>query len=386
MKRLGIFVFYDKNGIVSEYVKYLLVQLKNMIDYQIIVVNGILQPGSRESLLKIADEIITRENVGYDAGAYKDVFLNRLSYAELQGYDEIILCNDTFYGPFFPFQMVWEKVEKHHPDFWGLTRHQGGIFEDGESFPAHIQSYFLVLKKELFVSQAFFMFWNQEIFYWTKLRDVIKGFELKFTEYFEKRGFKSLALTDLFEYGKEITRYNENIYMLHSYELISKGICPVWKRKSCTFGNGNFENVLRTYEYIKNNTTYPVNLIKDHLTRLVDEKNWCQEWDFEKLQEFYFNCENVYIYGAGKCGKDMQTYFQYRKWKVAGILISRGEKKVGSEQEFKAGILKESDGIVVALGRKNLSVVVGELQRTLKAHQLFIPDYNEGQHGGMEVR
>ena len=50
MKRLGIFVFFDRKGIVSQYIEYLLAELKSVITYQIIVVNGLLQPSSKEVL------------------------------------------------------------------------------------------------------------------------------------------------------------------------------------------------------------------------------------------------------------------------------------------------------------------------------------------------
>lgn len=374
MRCLGIFVFYDKNGIVSEYVEYLLAGLKYIVDDQIVVVNGTLQPSSKERLLKSADKIFVRENNGFDAGAYKDIFLNYLTQTELQKYDEIVLCNDSFYGPIFPFEEVWNKVEKEQPDFWGLTRHPGGTWGNGELFPTHIQSYFLVLGRQLFLSCTFHKFW-EKVSYWTDFLDVIKGFEVKFTEYFERQGFKGLAVTDLSEYGKSVLQPNENPYVRYSHELICRNICPVWKRKSLMFGRGNLDNILRTYQYVCENTSYPGYLIKDHIQRLIGEGNWCAGWNFNKLKEFYMRCEKVYIFGAGKWGRDMQAYFRYHKWSVAGILISDGERAVGSEQVFQEGILKDTDGLVVALGRKNLDAVVGKLRETLKAHQLFIPDY-----------
>ena len=79
MERLGILVFYDKNGIFSEYIEYLLIALKEVVTYQIVIVNGFIQLESEKKLSRISDEVLIRENKGFDAGAYKDIFQDRKS-------------------------------------------------------------------------------------------------------------------------------------------------------------------------------------------------------------------------------------------------------------------------------------------------------------------
>ena len=70
-KRLGVFVFYDKDGIVDDYVIYLLNDLKENLDRLVIVCNGALTPDGRDRLEKISPEVYVHENHGYDVGAYK---------------------------------------------------------------------------------------------------------------------------------------------------------------------------------------------------------------------------------------------------------------------------------------------------------------------------
>lgn len=375
MQRLGIFVFYDQHGIVSKYVEYLLISLKEIVCYQIVVINGILQEESKNIFLRIADKIYIRENVGFDAGAYKDIFQHFLLTTKLEDYDEIVLCNDSFYGPIFPFSEIWNKIKKYKVDFWGLTRHPGGVFGDGCFFPAHIQSYFLVIRRSLFLSSEFQHFWNNEVTYGKQLIDAVKGFEIKFTEYFEKNGFIGVALTDLLEYSDITVYYNENPYQVYSYELISKRICPVLKRKSLLLTDSYFDKAFGAYRYICEKTSYPEQLIVDHIKRLNREDNWCKGWDLERLERFYLQHKAVYIYGAGQWGKILQTYFNCRKWIVSGILISEGETIVGSEQVFHPDILAVTDGIVIALGKKNVKSVADNLRKVLTEQQLYIPDY-----------
>ena len=49
-KRLGVFVFFDKDGIVDDYVLYLLESLKDATDDIIIVSNSYLSPSERKKL------------------------------------------------------------------------------------------------------------------------------------------------------------------------------------------------------------------------------------------------------------------------------------------------------------------------------------------------
>ena len=99
MKRLGVFVFYDASGIVDPYVEYLLESMKNIIQKLIIIINGEIKDEEYNKLKKYSQDIFIRKNYGYDAGAYKDVFMQFLTRKEQIKWDEIILFNDTFYGP-----------------------------------------------------------------------------------------------------------------------------------------------------------------------------------------------------------------------------------------------------------------------------------------------
>ena len=97
--RLAIFVFYDEDGIVDKYVEYLLLNLAKQVQRTIVVVNGKINDISRKKLEVYTPEIYIRENKGYDAGAYKDILTKYLSLNEIKQFDEIVLLNDTFYGP-----------------------------------------------------------------------------------------------------------------------------------------------------------------------------------------------------------------------------------------------------------------------------------------------
>ena len=93
MKRLGIFVFYDKEGIVDNYVCYLLKNLEKFLDHLIIICNGQLTDKGRKRLEAFSDDIHIRENTGYDAMAYKLAMTEYLGWDEILKYDEVLTFN-----------------------------------------------------------------------------------------------------------------------------------------------------------------------------------------------------------------------------------------------------------------------------------------------------
>ena len=69
MKRLCIFVTYDHENIVDNYIGYMLRQLRKVADSLIVVCNyGFISRGI-DNIRLYADKIFYRDNVGFDAGA-----------------------------------------------------------------------------------------------------------------------------------------------------------------------------------------------------------------------------------------------------------------------------------------------------------------------------
>ena len=67
-KRLGAFLFYDKDGIVGDYIDYLLEKMNEHLDKLIVICNGEVNEEGKDRLKVFATEMIFRENEGFDAG------------------------------------------------------------------------------------------------------------------------------------------------------------------------------------------------------------------------------------------------------------------------------------------------------------------------------
>ena len=125
IERLCIFSIYDPEGQVDEYIYYWLQEFRKVCKYVIVVSNGHLKQG--HFLEQYAEQIIERVNMGFDGGAYADVLTNHLSYMRIQKFDEIILCNDTCYGPFISMADIFDEMDSRENDFWGIQLWDEGI-------------------------------------------------------------------------------------------------------------------------------------------------------------------------------------------------------------------------------------------------------------------
>ena len=151
MKRLCVYFFWDKDGIVDDYVPYMLENLKPFCSELCVVVNGDLTPESKPKLEKYADKFIQRENTGMDAWAYKEA-IDSYGYEKLEEYDELLLTNFTFFGPIYPLNEMFDTMDKKECDFWGHYRwpidHKMVVYH-------HIPSSFFAYRNSLLKSDAF---------------------------------------------------------------------------------------------------------------------------------------------------------------------------------------------------------------------------------------
>ena len=92
MKRAGIFLFFDPQGLVDDYIVECLTSLREYLDEILVVSNSALDDTARERLLKGATEVFERENTGFDVGGYRDGIAH-FGWERLGQIDELILFN-----------------------------------------------------------------------------------------------------------------------------------------------------------------------------------------------------------------------------------------------------------------------------------------------------
>jgi len=143
-------------------------------------------------------EVIPRENIGYDFVSYKV----GLCSTSTDDFDEIIVCNDSVYGPIFDISEVFGKMSGRECDFWGIT--------DSNEISYHIQSYFIVFRKALIRSKAFSEFWGNVDSLENK-NDIIRHYEVGLTSALTRAGFKPSAYS-LIDKQKTISNFLQIFY------------------------------------------------------------------------------------------------------------------------------------------------------------------------------
>lgn len=72
MKRLCIYVIYDKQQKINPYIEAVLKEIKKFVADIIVVCNFDRIMSGEDILHRYASKVYFRYNIGYDAGAYKD--------------------------------------------------------------------------------------------------------------------------------------------------------------------------------------------------------------------------------------------------------------------------------------------------------------------------
>ena len=268
MKRLGIFVFFDKEGVADRYIDYLLKSISKVLDELCIVVNGYIEPDSRKRLEEYAQSFYVRENSGYDAGAYKCVLENLLRDGLLKAFDELVLFNDTFYGPFWGFEQVFNEMEDDECDIWGLSSHEPiKSMQNPDFFLGwHLQSYFLVVKENALHSDTFADFWNSYLIS-DDYNDTVFRFEASFSAMMKEAGFSLKAYSELEKYKYPNPYDNYDYSLLITDEMTMATHYPVLKKRAF-IENGRMNPSLRILlKYLDTHSDYDANLIWENLAR-----------------------------------------------------------------------------------------------------------------------
>ncbi len=275
--RIGIFAFYDADGIVDDYIPMLVGAVREHCTLLLCVVNGELSAEGRQKLAAVSDEILCRPNEGLDVTGYQQGLFHLEEKARRA--DEVLFFNQTVFGPVYPLSEMFDAMGERDLDFWGMTRHKGlkadltgTVWEKVEYgyIPPHIQSYFFAVRASLLHSAAFWNYWREM----PVIHDYVEAVsfhEMRFTKYFKDLGFCGAPYLDCSEWEP----YMDYPLMGMAAEMVRKKRAPLVKRKSFVSARTSYLSVPQggagweLLQYLDKNTEYPIDLILRNLTRTV---------------------------------------------------------------------------------------------------------------------
>lgn len=223
-RRLVIYVVYDRRGTVEEFVRFALEGMRNDAAHILAVVNGSLDDAGRALLETVTDDILVRSNDGFDIWAHKEGLAHIGD--RIAEFDEVLLTNDTWFGPVRPYAPVFEKMNAREMHFWGMTDHEWeplNKFTNKGDLPYHLQSFWIAVRKEMFLSPEWQSYWR-DLPEMPSYFDAVLKHETQFTKHFQDRGYSASVAFPSEDYPTEHPA-------LFNADLLLADGCPLVKRR-----------------------------------------------------------------------------------------------------------------------------------------------------------
>ena len=279
MKRICLFAGYDKNNIIHDYVVYYLKELSSVSDVYYMADNH-LNKKEKDKILEYTKGVYGYHHGKYDFGSWQQL-IDIVGFDNILEYDELILTNDSIFGPMYPIKKLFEEIEKDKT--WDICGLNHNILTDYGKIDAYLNSYFLILKKNAFNSNIFKNIISSLKDLKNNKIDYSKKYEFPFAKYFYDSGYKVKS------YMGEMGCYNE----WYKPSKINKNrLFPFIKKKIFIHSSFNCsdKNMQKLYKqskayyykkYVENNSfTYDVNLIKNFLKKnnISEFKLWLYDF------------------------------------------------------------------------------------------------------------
>lgn len=374
--RIGIFCFFDPDGKADGYVEYLLRELKRVVDELYIVVNGKIDANGRDIFIRYAEKIFLRENSGFDAGAYKDAVFNFIGVSKIREFDELVLCNDTFFGPFISFEEIFEKMDTKEADFWGLK------YIDN-SFLSLLESYFLVFRKKILIEDVFFDYFKEKI--------IMDTDDVSYAHANFERGLFYELVHKGYSFSTFANSINCNDNRSGNYALKEEGL-PILKKKVFSKEDYIENNAFDAINWIRENYEYDIELIRECVNRKYEiewnEKSIVEDTHLYQLAKmkvtesdivsFANRVQKLYIYGAGIYATSIYHFLGNQLANLIGFVVSDNKKK--TNMDFKENlpiygvsevVFDEHTGIIVALNYDGSTEVKRNIQGVDKVLYLW---------------
>lgn len=270
MNRLCVLAHWDRDNIIDDYVIYYVKALKEVCNTIIFVSDCDLNKEEIGKLEGLADYVLAEHHGEYDFGSYKRGFM--LAKAKELDFEEVIFANDSCYGPFYPLQPIFDKMEKRKCGFWGMTKNTFGIKYTSKGlahcYYPHLQSYFMVFYSKLFNELEIFL---NQVKKEASKELVVINYEMKLTAVMRKKGFKYSVFINKFNHTENCTLAKWDI-------LIEKYGFPFLKTSIAKSGLPVLGLQNQLYDIIP--IEYPVEYIVKHVKRC----NKPYERIYEKLE------------------------------------------------------------------------------------------------------
>ena len=215
--RTAIVSCYFSAGVIPETLLILLRGIKEAADNIILIGDCPVFPAELKKLDGLVWYADFHRHCQYDFGSYKKglQFLRGAGALDGGNIHELVMMNDSCYGPVYPFPEVFRNMEKEPCDFWGLTGYRG------EQLDHHICSYFMVFRESVLSSNALEAFFERIYGVFDHYK-VIALLETKLTRFLREKDYFWQTYRD----NRDLDLLADPLTLLKEYRI------PLLKKKS----------------------------------------------------------------------------------------------------------------------------------------------------------
>lgn len=375
MRRIGIFCLFSPSGEIDPTMIYTIKSMHEIVGYLIIVVNGSIH--SEDELRDYADEVVIRENTGFDIGAYKAIVLSPKYRNKIEEAEELVLCNSSFYGPFITFREIFQEMEDSDCDFWGISSSEKNLSQ-------HIQSYFYVFRRRVLEGEELFRYLEEKV-------DVERIDYFDACSIFENGLFQTLKKAG-YRFGAYKRCIDCDGYR-NPYGSVKLDGLPLLKKKIFSKEFYQEKRVINALSYVKETYGFDIEPILSHacraygigltgemVKRAVDASGTPPKKDLvcdpeavgrEEIERFIEKHPDVYIYGNGIMAKIVYSSFFFfeKNPRLKGFVVS--DQQPIPEESFKGyPIYRYSEvkgrvdtAFLVAMDKRNTREVLTQLSK-----------------------
>jgi hypothetical protein len=251
-QRVCLFSHFDVDNRVDEHVINYLSAIKAE-GFKIVFVTSNLElvRGDLTSVEALCSAIVHRENKGYDFAGWA---LAMRVFPSIQNAKEVLVTNDSVYGPLRPLRPIFAMMDNRTCDFWGIT--------ESHEVEWHLQSYFLVFKKSAIKSPAYREFWAGVVALNEK-QQVIERYELSLARSLSEGGLlEPASLVSLSFTTKSICNPTLKLWK----EIIVESNSPFIKVQ--LLRDNPLDCKIEGWDKIVGEMNYDPQMIRNHLLRM----------------------------------------------------------------------------------------------------------------------
>lgn len=261
MKNIAIFYIHNTLGKLKQE-NYLIKELQSVAEEIYLVCDRAIQ--NIDILLEKNSVYIVKGDFNNKIDAY--CFGYHYFNISKKEYQDLILCDNSFLGPFLPLSDICNTMKSKTVNYWSISKYAQMLDENYQTIFEHNDFSFIYLSHEIIKEARFEEFWNEII-----PEDELAS-EVKLTQ---KLHLDFIGSTYINYSNLDSDKDLNNIKWLEElpYTMLKDYNSPIIKKNSFTQSSYRYTNInekLKALEYAERQEGYDIDIIWDYLLSNYD--------------------------------------------------------------------------------------------------------------------